>query len=74
MAKQIFGWFLISLGLPWVGTMLYMLLRLGPHQGWISDEFFHVEAISFMLLPGWIVGPVCGLAVLSSGNKESELT
>lgn len=61
---RLLSYLAICAGIPWVACMGYMLFWLGPHAGWISDEFFRVERMSFLLLPAFLLGPTIGIAWL----------
>jgi len=65
--RQIIGTTLMVIGLipafVWLGIMTY-LLWLGPRAGWLSDEFLHLEGISF----AWCAGMFLGIGVAAAGD------
>lgn len=53
----------------WLCYAGYMLFYLGPHAGWISDEFFRVEGISLVWVAITFIG-VFIAAFISSFIEE----
>lgn len=45
-----------AVAVPWIVTIAYMMAYLGPHSGWLSDEFINVEGWSFAFLFPFIIG------------------